>query len=401
MNILSNAFKFTPDNGEITIQVKKTDMAEIIISNSGSSIDKNEIEKIFERFYQIRNSQNNSNIGTGIGLHLTRSLVELHHGNIHAENNEDGSGCKFIIRLPLGNKHLRKDEMADIVVQQPEETEEKTPLEFIDNDKNRRTTKHYILVVEDDEEIRKYVCSELRPEFNSKECKNGIEAYRMILSKKPELEISDVMMPEMDGFSLCRKIRQNTNINSTPIILLTAKTTVEDNIEGLERGADAYITKPFNISLLKKTVENLINSREQLRNIYTGTQEQKDKIIKIEAKSPDDKLMERIMKVINSNIGNPDLNVEMITKEVGISRVHLYRKMKELTNQSMHDFIKNIRLKQAAELLSEKRYSVSEVAEMTGFMRISNFSTLFKSMYGMSPLTYRELKNKDNKIVEK
>lgn len=400
VNILSNAFKFTPNNGNITVNVKKTDMAEIIISNSGSSIDENEIEKIFERFYQIRNSSNNSNVGTGIGLHLTRSLVELHHGNIHAENNKDGSGCKFIIRLPLGNKHLRKDEMEELVVKQITVTEEKKPLVFIDKCKNRRTTKHYILVVEDDEEIRKYVCSELRPEFNSKECKNGKEAYEMILSKKPDLVISDVMMPEMDGFSLCKKIRQNTNINSIPIILLTAKTTIEDNIEGLERGADAYITKPFNISLLRKTVENLINSREQLRNAYTGKQEQKDKITKLEAKSPDDKLMERIMKVINSNISNPDLNVEMITKEVGISRVHLYRKMKELTNQSMRDFIRNIRLKQAAELLSEKRYSVSEVVEMTGFIRVSNFSTLFKNMYGMSPLAYRDLKNKDNKLPE-
>lgn len=400
MNVLSNAFKFTPDKGEITIQVKETDMAEIIISNTGSSIDKNEIEKIFERFYQIRNSKNNSNIGTGIGLHLTRSLVELHHGNIYAENNEDGSGCRFIIRLPLGNKHLRKDEMEKIVVRKPEEMKVKTPLDFTCNDKKRRTTQHYILVVEDDEEIRKYVCSELRPEFNSKECKNGKEAYDMILAKKPDLVISDVMMPEMDGFSLCKKIRQNTNINSIPIILLTAKTTVEDNIEGLERGADAYVTKPFNISVLKKTVENLINRREQLRNTYTGKQEQKDKITKIEAKSPDDKLMERIMKVINNNISNPDLNVEMITKEVGISRVHLYRKMKELTNQSMRDFIRNIRLKQAAALLSEKKYSVSEVVEMTGFIRVSNFSTLFKNMYGMSPLSYRDSKNSGDKTIK-
>ena len=200
-------------------------------------------------------------------------------------------------------------------------------------------------------------------------------------------------MPEMDGFELCRKIRQNPNVNSVPIVLLTAKTTVYDNIEGLELGADAYITKPFNMNLLRKTVENLVNSREVLKNAYTGKQEQLDKITKLEAKSPDEKLMDRIMKVIDRNISNPDLNVEMITQEVGISRVHLYRKMKELTNQSMRDFIKNIRLKQAATLLSEKKYSVSEVVEMTGFTSVSNFSTLFKNIYGMSPMAYRDAKH--------
>jgi signal transduction histidine kinase/ligand-binding sensor domain-containing protein/DNA-binding response OmpR family regulator len=400
VNILSNALKYTPENGNISISVEKKDMAEITISNSGSSINENEIEKIFGRYYQIRNSQNNSNIGTGIGLNLTRSLVELHHGDIHAENNTDGLGCKFIIRLPLGHNHLRKEEMEEMVEQQSEAIVEKVPEVFVEEEKRRRHTKHYVLVVEDDEEIRKYICSQLRPDFNTQESVNGREAYQKILTKAPDLVISDVMMPEMDGFALCRKIRQNTTINSIPIILLTAKTTIEDNLEGLERGADAYITKPFNINILKKTVENIISSREALRNTYTGKQEQSDKITKLEAKSPDDKLMERIMKVIDNNLSNSELNVEMITREVGISRVHLYRKMKELTNQSMRDFIRNVRLKQAATLLSEKKYSVSEVADMTGFPRVSNFSTLFKNQYGISPLAYRDAKDNSKSAEE-
>ena len=393
INVLSNAVKFTPENGNISITVEKKDVAVITISDSGSKIDENEIERIFGRFYQIRKSQNNSNVGTGIGLHLTRSLVELHHGDIHAENNTDGPGCKFIIHLPLGNKHLRKDEIEENAMPQQEKLEFKVPEVVVDDDKIRRKTKHYILVVEDDEEIRKYICEQLRPAFNTRESEDGKDAYQKVLDKKPDLIISDVMMPKMDGFELCRKIRQNPNVNSVPIILLTAKTTVDDNIEGLELGADAYITKPFNMNLLRKTVENLVNSREVLRNAYTGKQEQLDKITKLEAKSPDDRLMDRIMKVIDSNISNPELNVEMITQEVGISRVHLYRKMKELTNQSMRDFIRNVRLKQAATLLSEKKYSVSEVVEMTGFTRVSNFSTLFKNMYGMSPLAYRDAKH--------
>lgn len=396
VNILSNALKFTPQNGNISITVETKDMAVISISDSGSKIDEKEIERIFGRFYQIRNSHNNSNIGTGIGLHLTRSLVELHHGDIHAENNVNGPGCKFIIHLPLGNKHLRNDEIEENAMPQQENIEFKVPQVVVDDSKSRRRTKHYILVVEDEEEIRKYICDQLRSEFNTRESEDGKDAYQKILDKKPDLIISDVMMPEMNGFELCRKIRQNPNINSIPVILLTAKTTVDDNLEGLELGADAYITKPFNMNILRKTVENLVNGREVLRNAYTGKQEQLDKITKLEAKSPDDKLMDRIMKVIDSNISNPELNVEMITQEVGISRVHLYRKMKELTNQSMRDFIRNVRLKQAATLLSEKKYSVSEVVEMTGFTRVSNFSTLFKNMYGMSPLAYRDAKHADD-----
>lgn len=400
VNILSNALKFTPNNGHIDIFVEKKDMAEITISNSGLAIDSAEIEKIFERFYQIHNSLNNSNIGTGIGLHLTRSLVQLHHGDIHAENNTSGSGCRFIIRLPLGNKHLREDEMDRNAEPLPGKMEVSVPEIFVDEEKSRRRTKHYVLVVEDDEEIRKYICAQLRPSFNTQESCNGREAYRMILANSPDLVISDIMMPEMDGFELCRKIKLNPNTNSIPVILLTAKTTMEDNLEGLERGADAYITKPFNISILKKTVESLINNREVLRNNFTGKQDQEDKITKLTAKSPDDKLMERIMKVIDSNLSNPELNVEMITREVGISRVHLYRKMKELTNQSMRDFIRNVRLKQAATLLSEKKYSVSEVADMTGFPRVSNFSTLFKNQYGISPLAYRDAKDNSKSAEE-
>ena len=396
INVLSNAMKFTPENSNISITVEKRDVAEITISDSGSKIDEKEIERIFGRFYQIRNSHNNSNVGTGIGLHLTRSLVELHHGDIHAENNTNGPGCKFIIHLPLGNKHLRNDEIEETNIQQEEKATPKVSEVIVENNIIRRKTKHYILVVEDDEEIRKYICDQLRPEFNTRESEDGKDAYQKILDKKPDLIISDVMMPEMNGFELCRKIRQNPNINSVPVILLTAKTTVDDNLEGLELGADAYITKPFNMNILRKTVENLVYGREVLRNAYTGKQEQLDKITKLEAKSPDDKLMDRIMKVIDSNISNPELNVEMITQEVGISRVHLYRKMKELTNQSMRDFIRNVRLKQAATLLSEKKYSVSEVVEMTGFTRVSNFSTLFKNMYGMSPLAYRDAKHADD-----
>ena len=199
------------------------------MTDSGIGIAPKETEHIFERFYQIRNSQNNSNIGTGIGLHLTRSLVELHHGDIRVENNPDGQpGCSFIIRMPLGCAHLRKEEMeADKaplfhtpapVLPVPYETEEE------ENGKTRTKTKYKVLVVEDDEDIRRYICRELASDYHTLESCNGKEALESIFNKTPDLVISDVMMPEMDGLTLCRKIKQNVNLNHIPVILLTAKT---------------------------------------------------------------------------------------------------------------------------------------------------------------------------------
>ena len=405
-NVLSNALKFTQENGEINIYLRTCNNIdapkplqncfEIVIEDNGIGIKENEIERIFDRFYQIRNNINNSGIGTGIGLHLTRSLVELHHGTIEVKNNQDKRGCHFIIRLPLGKEYLAAEEIEEQTGNTPQLVPSATPavspvgIANDQEDKIRAKSKYRVLVVEDNEEIRKYICSELSSDFHTYESINGKEALDKILKKAPDLIISDIMMPEMDGLTLCRKIRQNVTINHIPIILLTAKTSEEDNLEGLETGADAYIVKPFSIDILRKTVASIIKRRELLRNSFSGMQEQTDKVQKIEAKSPDEKLMERIMNIINAQLSNPNLSVEMIASEVGISRVHLHRKLKELTNQSTRDFIRNIRLKQAAALLADKHHNITEVATLAGFSNMTYFSTAFKELYGMSPTAYME-----------
>ena len=197
-------------------------------------------------------------------------------------------------------------------------------------------------------------------------------------------------MIEMDGMTLCSKVKQNINTNHIPVILLTAKSREEDNLEGLSIGADAYITKPFSIEILRQSTFNLIKSRERLRNNFQGSQTQKERMQELEIESPDERLLDRIMKVINDNIANPELNVEMVAETVGISRVHLHRKLKELTNQSTRDLIRNLRLKQAATLLAKKRQSINEVAALTGFTNVAYFSTAFKELYGMTPTAYME-----------
>ena len=407
LNLLSNAYKFTPKGGCIDIFLRTgsdpkaseelRQYVEIVVADTGIGINESEMNRVFECFYQIRNSRNNSNIGTGIGLYLTRSLVELHHGTIRVESNtEEGresiTGSRFIIRLPLGKEHLKPEEIEP-------ETEQKIGAETVnplftlseaegDGEKLRSKSKYRVLVVEDDEEIRKYICRELSGDFHMLESTNGKEALAIMLKKAPNLVISDVMMPEMDGLTLCRKIKQNVNINHVPVILLTAKSQEEDNLKGLSIGADAYITKPFSVEILRSTAGNIIKSRELLRNYFTGVQEQEAKKPVFELQSTDNKLLDRIMNVINRNLSNPELNVEMISSEVGISRVHLYRKLKELTNQSTRDLIRNVRLKQAANLLIYKRYNVTEVASLTGFTSVSLFTRSFKELYGVTPSEY-------------
>ena len=410
MNVLSNAFKYTHEGGNIEVLLKTghndayrgalKDYFEIDITDNGIGIDKNKIEQIFERFYQIDNDMTQSNFGTGIGLHLSRSLVELHHGIIKAENREDGQGTRFIIRLPLGSNHLKAEELENpeetgsepTISQLPKDSIYETEEENKTNEyrKPKAKTRYRVLIVEDDEEIRRYIRSELDSDFRIYECTNGREGLETILKEKPDLVISDVMMPEMDGITLCRKIKQNININHIPIILLTAKSKAEDQIEGLEIGADAYIVKPFNTELLRTTISNLIANRERLRGKLVGEQQVEEKITKIEMKSNDEILMSKVMKTINDHLADPTLNVEMLAANVGMSRVHMHRKLKELTNQSARDFIRSIRLKQAANLLREKNLSVSEVAYATGFSNLSHFSNTFRDFYGISPSKYKE-----------
>ena len=413
MNIFSNAFKYTPEQGEITVSLSTgrdatrrdplKEYFEITVTDSGIGLDREKIERIFERFYQIDNDVTKSNFGTGIGLHLSRSLVELHHGIIFAENREDAPGSRFVIRIPLGSAHLRTDELEDVealitphaVLVKPEKTDLEEVFEEEEGEEDEESKKTgkaknrmRILIVEDEEEILSYLKEELEGDYRIMTRKNGREAYDTILADTPDLVISDIMMPEMDGLSLCRKIKQNTNVNHVPVILLTAKSKPEDTMEGMATGADAYMVKPFNTELLKSTIANLLANRKLLKSKFSGAQQQEDKVQKLSMKSADEILMSKIMKVINENLSNPDLNVEMLAANVGLSRVHVHRKLKELTNLSARDFIKNIRLQQAAALLKEKKLTVSEVAYATGYTNLSHFSSSFKEVHGMSPKEY-------------
>ncbi len=405
LNILSNAFKYTSDGGNVTIELTRDETHfEISVTDSGIGIDESEIENIFERFYQINNELTNANFGTGIGMHLARSLVELHHGTIVAQNREETSGARFTVRLPLGNAHISTLELGEDPAGYMTEKPSPAALTFGEllpeprEGKTKPKTRYRVLVAEDENEIRDYISSELAPWFRISEAPDGKTALEMILAEGPDLVISDVMMPGMDGVTLVRKMKQNINISHIPVILLTAKSTPENRVEGLDVGADAYITKPFNTEVLRSTVANLIENRERLRNSFSGKGLPAEMLGKIELKSVDEQLMERVMNFINENLSNTDLSVEILASGVGMSRVHLHRRLKYLTGQSASDFIKGIRLRQAATLLGEGKFTISEVAYATGFSSLSHFSTSFRDFYGVSPTAYanKPPENKDN-----
>ena len=404
VNLLSNAFKFTPAGGRVTVSLSHTASdAVITVSDNGCGIPEDKIDTIFQRFYQAPINDNERNMGTGIGLDLARSLVELHYGTITAHNNPEG-GASFVVTLPLGCKHLKPEEMEteSAADETGHSTANDTLLAETDNDytlsaeqRPSDSAKMSIAVVEDDDEIAAYLKEQLQAEFRVCTYPNGKIALAAILKDIPDLVISDVMMPEMDGTTLCTKLKSNINTNHVPVILLTAKSRDEDKLEGLETGADAYVVKPFNMDILHRTIINLLAVRRTLKNKFTGKESQDDKVDDVDLQSPDDKLMQRIMTVINNNLNDSDLSVDDIADKAGISRVHLYRKMKEITNQTPHNFIKNLRLKQAAKLLADPRQSITEVMYAVGFSNAASFSTMFKSMYGLSPRDYQRSKQQD------
>ena len=379
-NLLSNAFKYTPNGGEIIFRIEKQDKKVLLyVIDSGKGLGKNDDAKtLFERFYQGKNSADMHLGGSGIGLNLCRSIVRLHGGDVYAHNREDGkSGACFIIELPLGKEHLKNNQIC---------------LDNVGTKKKQQrgaaSRNSKILLVDDDIEICRYLKSELSDWYRFVICNNGKEALKLLLSGDFDLVVSDVVMPEMDGITLLRNIKGNANISHVPVIMLTSKSEISDRLEGIKLGADAYLAKPFSLEELHLTIDNLIDNVRRLKGKFTGALKQDDKVEKVEVKGYDEELMERIMKVVNENLSDSDFNVEKMCDEVGVSRTQLHRKLKEMTGVPTSEFLRNIRLNEAARLIREHKINITQVSYMVGFANNSHFSTAFKKYFGMSPTEY-------------
>ena len=379
-NLLSNAFKYTPNGGEIIFRIEKQDKKVLLyVIDSGKGLGKNDDAKnLFERFYQGKNSADMHLGGSGIGLNLCRSIVRLHGGDVYAHNREDGtSGACFIIELPLGKEHLKNNQIYSDYVDGGVKQVRKAA---------SRNCK--ILLVDDDIEICRYIKSELSDWYRFVICNNGKEALKQLLSADFDLVVSDVVMPEMDGITLLKNIKGNANISHVPVIMLTSKSEISDRLEGIKLGADAYLAKPFSLEELHLTIDNLIDNVRRLKGKFSGALKQDDKVEKVEVKGYDEELMERIMKVVNENLSDSDFNVEKMCDEVGVSRTQLHRKLKEMTGVPTSEFLRNIRLNEAARLIRERKINITQVSYMVGFANNSHFSTAFKKYFGMSPTEY-------------
>jgi signal transduction histidine kinase/ligand-binding sensor domain-containing protein/DNA-binding response OmpR family regulator len=397
-NVLSNAFKYTPKGGKITIRTSTANAhLRIMISDTGSGVPKELRESIFNRFYQIPNESNKNKIGTGIGLHLSRSLMEIHHGKIFMEDSDSGS--LFVITLPLEGNYLSPSEklsessdrnLATIVQPSIISTLASQNETIVNNTKNQKH-KYKVLIVEDNQEIRNYVQQILGDEYNIIEAENGKAALRLAMKEYPDCIITDLLMDEMDGLELCRKIKTNENTCHIPVIILTARTSMEQRVEGLQVGADSYIPKPFNVEHLRVRIRKLIELRNTMKDKYQGKYEIDETEIKI--KTTDEKFLEKLEEYVKNHLSNPNLSVETIGRDIGLSRSQLQRKLKQLTKQNPSEYIKTTRLRHAAWLLASKKLSISEVAYAVGFSSLSHFSNSFKEYYGMSPTQYVEVNN--------
>lgn len=392
MNLLSNAFKFTPEGGRVTVMIEHVagtpDMLEIKIADTGIGISDVDKEHIFERFYQADHKGVEETTGNGIGLSLVRDFVTLHEGEVKVFDNI-GTGSVFVIQFPV--KHVETQ------VQLPPETgisigeEEDKEIKEETREETERKDFPLLLIVDDNEDFRIFMRYSLELQYRVKLAVNGNEAWEMMQEELPDLVISDVMMPQMDGNELCRLIKQDKRTAHIPVILLTARQNTEAKLEGLQTGADDYVTKPFNMTILVLRIRKLI----ELSRYHRVTQGMIDPApSEIVITSLDEKLIEKAIKYVEDNMSRTELSVEELSRELGMSRVHLYKKLLQIIGKTPIEFIRVIRLKRAAQLLRESQLHVSEVAFEVGFNNPKYFSRYFKDEFGVLPSVYQEKEGK-------
>lgn len=423
-NLLFNALKFTPDEGKITINIhnppvsplpsantsltgihkgviksSSVEYIQIRISDTGPGIPLKQIPYIFDRFYQADSASISYHEGSGIGLALSKELVELHHGEINVESQQ-GKGSSFIIILPLGRDHLNDTELAttDETVDKYSPGRGVLPLEFLedkmktelpDQEEKRHQAKEklpLLLIVEDNSDMRQYMVSQLDDAYRVITAVDGKDGFEKSGKNIVDLVISDIMMPEMDGFQFCKKLKTDERTSHIPVILLTARADSEGKLEGLDTGADDYLTKPFDIKELKSRVKNLIEQRRRLKARYSTDPDSLIETLAIT--SIDQQFLQKLVTVLGNKLSDPEFSIEDFAREMALSSSHLYRKIHSLTGHSPSTFIRIYRLKHAACLLRKKVGNVTQVAFDVGFNNLAYFSRCFKEQFGESPAQY-------------
>jgi len=396
INLLSNAFKYTPKSGSISVNVneKSQDGIEylsISVSDTGSGIPEQELEHIFDRFYQASNADTEDVTGTGIGLSLIKELVELHKGFVKVES-EVGKGSVFEVLLPMGKEHLREEEIVSIgqtkkTVVAQEQPKPTTDVEVAE-EKEQDETLPIVLMIEDNQDLRTYIRDILSESYKVLEAVNGKEGVAMAMERTPDIVLSDLMMPKMDGLQVCKILKEDMRTSHIPVILLTAKSSKEDKLEGLKSLADDYLTKPFDTEELLIRLKNLVDLRKKMQEHFGTEDILKPK--KIKMSSMNAVFMEKVTEHLEAEISNSLFGVVELASAIGLSQSQLLRKTKAITGQTPNEFIRSFRLHRAMEMLQQQAGTVSEIAYETGFQNASYFAKSFQKQFGMAPSAVKQ-----------
>lgn len=403
-NLISNAFRYTPKGGVISIHVKKEENDIVIeVEDSGVGIAEENIDKIFDLFFEIpthKNVEINYNKGTGIGLSIAKNIVELHHGTIEVRN-KNTQGVVFKVSLPLGKEHLSEKEIlldfkiSDDVSQYTDQLENAEIIQDDDvNDLMVDEEKLTILIVEDHKVLRSFMKNLLKKEYNIIEAENGKKGLKKALENVPDLIISDVIMPEMVGTELCAKVKENLKTSHIPVILLTSRSSLIYKIEGLENGADDYISKPFNLKEFKLRIKNLLDSTQRLKAKFSSDDTFTPSEITVS--SLDEQLLKKAFKLVEDNIANEQFDIPFFCSELGVSRTMLFTKIKAWTNFTPNEFIHEVRMKRAAQLLEQNKMNVSQISYKVGFNNPKYFSKCFQKKFGETPSEYASKFSEDS-----
>ena len=397
-NLLSNAFKYTPDEKSIFLSVTcEKQILCLQVKDEGRGINAQKLNRLFTRFDTL--DEANPNMSTGIGLSLVKELLNLLHGTVRVDSKL-GEGSSFFVRLPGSRDTFDADANAEFILADGENSGSKTvvPDNLIEEEEDKETR---ILIIEDNEELRHFICGVLAREYVVFEAGNGRQGLEMTLSELPDIVISDIMMPEMDGIEYLKQVKGNSDICHIPIILLSAKSSLNDQIQGLEYGADEYITKPFSSAYLKARVDSLLKQRQMLYDYYTSKMREEKDASFMEQLAPstpqvthfDDDFICNILQSVEENIQNSEFRIDDLAEAMSMSRTVFYRKVKSLMGVSPVDFVKTMRIKRAVQLLEQDELTVSEVGYMSGFTTPQYFSRVFKEAMGCTPKEYK-LKHK-------
>ncbi len=405
-NLLSNAFKYTGRNGQIHVCVScfsplgpDTQKINIVVRDNGRGIPSDHIQYVFDRYYQVENTNTGFNTGTGIGLAYAKELVGLHKGEIDAQS-EPGCGTTFTVTIPIHKSYFVPDESIAAEDTDKISTTSEIQQKYLEQiiadhaidiqaaDKDGTDeNKKVMLIVEDNEDVRTYIKGGFAGQFEIHEAEDGVQGFKSAAKYIPDIIVSDIMMPGMNGLEFCRKLKGNLHTSHIPVLILTAKAGEENELTGFRAGADDYLMKPFSFEILEARVNRLIESKKILRQYFT-----KEYLLrpgKIQpSTSMEDEFVRKAVKIVEDNIANPNLDIELLMRELAVSRTQLFRKLKATTNYSANQFIRNIKLKRAALLLQDKSYNVTEVLYQCGFNSPSYFSLCFKEMYGCLPKDY-------------